>query len=215
MQYNTQHLNYSDFGPSKSIFDRSGNSNNQQLAQLFLNEIPQELEPIIGNTSLSTCSTEFYIRTKIFGEYSQYCYQGDELILQKFLATGIVIQFNTFKTKTHNHYNCISIFYTGEGARSLPINITTLMPDFEVLIFVDFESVVFAINKILREIFYQPMIDRMAAQRIPIVLYREAVMRKKNSFSNCILLVLGSKGRSDIVRKIAEFLGDPDTVNCF
>jgi hypothetical protein len=214
MQYNPQHLNSSDFGLSKSIFDRSNQIDNQQLAQLFLDKIAQELEPIIDNASLSTYSTKFYIRTKFHSEYSQYCYQGDKLILQKFLATGIVIKFNTFQTKTHNCYNCISIFYTGEGAESLPINITTLIPDFEVLIFVDFESVVFAINKILREVFYQPMIDRMAAQRIPIILYREAVMgKKKNSFSNC--LVLGSKGRSDIVRKIAEFLGDPDVVNCF
>jgi hypothetical protein len=214
MQHHPVRLDYSEFGKGKSFFDMSNALHNQNLAQQFISKIEPRFKSIIDSMAFSS-SIKLNIETKILGKYAQLaCNQNGELILREFFATGIAIEFGTFLSKSNNRYNCISIVYISDALISLPINIRTLMPGFEVLIFIDFESVVFAINKILREIFYQPMIDRIVAQRTPVVLYHEAIIRGRKKNINSVLLVLGSKGRKDFIRHIASFLADFDAKNC-
>jgi len=213
MQYHPMHLNDSKFGKSKTIFE-SHVSDNQNLAEQFMNKIDPKFKSIINYTCFSNSHKKFSIYSKVFGEVF---YPLDKTFYQSFLVIGIAIEFGSFRSKTNDHYNCISIIYIGDNVRPLLINMKTLMPDFEIRIFIDFESVVFAINKILQEIFYKSMIDRMSSQRIPLLLYREAIMREKKNkrLERRSSIVFGSKGRKDILQKIASFLGDSDIGDCF
>jgi hypothetical protein len=225
MQHPASHVDTSEFGNDEQFFHIGKLSSSFESNQLLVEQIKRDIDPKFQEI---IASFDFYnnlnIFTTVIGEYEDWSYLRGGQFLFKTRTIGIVIKICNFSPKRNEDpLKCIEIRYIKEDkcSGSEIINIETLRPTFGRLIFTDLESVIFAINKILQEIFYQPMVDRIVAQRVSILSYREAIMRERINNKRPIIqenfssIVLGAKNKEYWIRHIASFLGNHDAGDYF
>lgn len=214
MQYREGGTTSSEFGPSDTVFGISASANpkNQKIASAIFTSF----SPDIQEMTKCVFGGAFNIYPGCIGEYEGISYRKGISFHYKNRIIGVSICFTSFIPKFGEPpLKCIEIYYIKESAiqsYSTHIDIETLKPSFNRLFFTDLESVIFAVNKILQEVFYQPMVDKIVAQRTSLLVYREALMeaRAKNikpiaKNSSC---VLGLKSKKHWSQHIASFLAD-------
>jgi hypothetical protein len=195
------------------------------LNQVLVEQIKRGIDPKFQDI-IAACPffNDFKIFTTIIGEYEDWSYLRGGQFLFKTRTIGIAVKIcNFFPKRNEDPLKCIEIHYMKEDRYSLSerINMETLRPTFARLIFTNLESVVFAINKILQEIFYQPMIDRMATQRIPVLIYRKFLIESRKENKKPIIeenrssVLLGTTSKEHWIQQICSFLGDPDAANYY
>lgn len=226
MQHQANCENNSKFGEYEQLF-LGGLASSFESNQFLVEQIKRGINPKFQDI-IAAChfSNDFKIFTTIIGEYKymEWSYLRRKQFLYKTGTIGIALKIcNFYPKRNEDLLKCIEIHYIKKDRYSLSerINMETLRPTFARLIFTDLESVIFAINKILQEIFYQPMVDRMATQRIPILIYRKFLIESRKENTKLIIeenkssVLLGTMSREDWIRKIGSFLGDPDAGNYY
>lgn len=224
MQHPVLSVDTSEFGKYEQLFLgglASSFESNQHLVEQIKRGIDPKFQEIIASYHFAN---DFKIFTTIIGEYEDWSYLRGGQFLFKTRTIGIAVKIcNFFHKRDEDSLKCIEIHYMKEDRYSLSqiINIETLRPTFGRLIFTDLDSVVFAINKILHEIFYQPMVDRMAAQRVPILSYRKFLIESRKENKKTIIeenrssVLLGTTSKEYWIEHIARFLGDSDAGDYF
>jgi hypothetical protein len=223
MQHPVHSVDTSEFGEYEQLILgglASSFESNQVLVEQIKRGINPKFQEIIAAYPFSN---DFKIFTTIIGEYKDWSYLRGGQFLFKTHTIGIAVKIaNFYPKRNEDPLKCIEIHYMKDRySLSQIINIETLRPTFDRLIFTDLESVVFAINKILQEIFYQPMIDRMAAQKIPVLIYQKFLIeaRKENKKpiieENRSSVLLGTKSKKHWIQQIVSFLGDSDAGNYY
>jgi len=140
MQHPVRSVNTSEFGEYEQLFLgglASSFESNQCLIEQIKRGIAPKFQEIIASYSFSN---DFKIFTTIIGKYKDWSYLRGGEFLFKTRTIGIAVKIcNFYPKRNEDPLKCIEIHYMEENRYSLSqiINIETLRPTFDRLIFTD------------------------------------------------------------------------------
>jgi hypothetical protein len=203
-QYPISKFKHTEFG----VYDDVGS--NIDLIASISRRIDPKFSEIID--SIHTSVNYLEIKLNVTGQ-SFYSFDSSNTLI---FTKGIRVEFFPVEFYRGPALKCVRIFYIKENntRANFEINIETLKINnlLSPLNLIDMESVIFAVNRILQEIFYQPMIDRRIDSRMPLLLYFNALVKARKENPKPIAeemlgtIVLGSISKRHWLRHIISFL---------